>query len=153
MSSAKPRDYEVGYGKPPKATQFKPGQSGNPSGGNRKKAPTTLDEAMQQALQKKQVVMVNGKRKRLSRMTIISEQLTTRASSGDVAATKEVLRFERDRARRAPAQQPDPGQPRKVVVTLDLGDEETRRKIEEREIELALKATQEKLEREQGGEG
>ena len=26
----KKRDYEVGYGKPPKRTQFKPGQSGNP---------------------------------------------------------------------------------------------------------------------------
>lgn len=25
-------DYEVGYGKPPKATRFKPGQSGNPKG-------------------------------------------------------------------------------------------------------------------------
>ena len=28
----KPRDYEVGYGKPPKHTQWKPGQSGKPSG-------------------------------------------------------------------------------------------------------------------------
>lgn len=27
-----PRDYEVGYGKPPKNKRFKPGQSGNPSG-------------------------------------------------------------------------------------------------------------------------
>lgn len=26
------RDYEVGYGKPPKHSQFKPGQSGNPEG-------------------------------------------------------------------------------------------------------------------------
>ena len=29
--TAKP-GYEVGYGKPPKDTRFKPGQSGNPSG-------------------------------------------------------------------------------------------------------------------------
>lgn len=28
--------YEVGYGRPPKATQFKPGQSGNPKGRPRK---------------------------------------------------------------------------------------------------------------------
>ena len=27
-----PADYEVGYGKPPKGTQFKKGQSGNPNG-------------------------------------------------------------------------------------------------------------------------
>ena len=26
------KDYEVGYGKPPKNTQFQPGQSGNPKG-------------------------------------------------------------------------------------------------------------------------
>ena len=27
-----PKDYEVGYRKPPKHTQFKEGQSGNPAG-------------------------------------------------------------------------------------------------------------------------
>jgi Family of unknown function (DUF5681) len=31
-SSARSRDYEIGYGKPPKESQFKPGQSGNPAG-------------------------------------------------------------------------------------------------------------------------
>lgn len=30
--STMPKQYEVGYGKPPKKTQFKPGQSGNPKG-------------------------------------------------------------------------------------------------------------------------
>lgn len=29
---AEKKDYEVGYGKPPKGTRFKPGQSGNPNG-------------------------------------------------------------------------------------------------------------------------
>jgi hypothetical protein len=28
----KARDYKVGYGRPPKSTQFKPRQSGNPTG-------------------------------------------------------------------------------------------------------------------------
>ena len=32
MSDDDHDDYEVGYGKPPKDTQFKPGQSGNPKG-------------------------------------------------------------------------------------------------------------------------
>lgn len=31
------KDYEVGYGKPPKATQFKPGQSGHPQGRPKKR--------------------------------------------------------------------------------------------------------------------
>jgi hypothetical protein len=31
------REYEVGKGKPPRASQFKPGQSGNPAGARRHK--------------------------------------------------------------------------------------------------------------------
>lgn len=33
------KDYDVGYGKPPKSCQWKPGESGNPSGGKSKKSP------------------------------------------------------------------------------------------------------------------
>jgi len=41
----KPDDYEVGYGKPPKHGQFKPGQSGNPKGRpkGRKNFPVLLE--------------------------------------------------------------------------------------------------------------
>lgn len=144
--------YEVGFCKPPKATQFKPGQSGNPSGGNRKKATATFDEAMEQALDKKQAVMVNGKRKLMTRRAIISEQLTARAASGEAAALRELMRYARDRARRVSVQQPDLDEVREVEVTLNLGDEETRRKIEERQIEEGLKAARAKLAAEQGGE-
>lgn len=35
MRSTKPESYEVGYGKPPKATRFRKGQSGNPRGRKR----------------------------------------------------------------------------------------------------------------------
>lgn len=37
--SRKPGDYDVGYAKPPVASQFKPGQSGNPRGRPKKIAP------------------------------------------------------------------------------------------------------------------
>jgi hypothetical protein len=36
-------DYEVGYGRPPKATQFKKGQSGNRGGRRRKSGPIKID--------------------------------------------------------------------------------------------------------------
>lgn len=41
-----PRDYEVGYGKPPSHTQFKPGKSGNPKGRPRRSRnrPPSLSE-------------------------------------------------------------------------------------------------------------
>ena len=41
--SDKPASYEVGFGKPPKRTRFKPGRSGNPKG--RPKDPSTIDVA------------------------------------------------------------------------------------------------------------
>jgi hypothetical protein len=34
----KARDYEIGYGRPPKSTQFTRGQSGNPSGRSKTRA-------------------------------------------------------------------------------------------------------------------
>src|SRR5687768_13386603 len=42
---ARPGDYEVGYAKPPVATRFKPGQSGNPRG-RRKGAAKTVAPAL-----------------------------------------------------------------------------------------------------------
>ena len=44
-------DYEVGYARPPKAHQFKAGQSGNPKG--RPKDPKTIKEALKKTLASK----------------------------------------------------------------------------------------------------
>lgn len=63
-------DYEVGYGKPPVATRFKPGQSGNPKGARRKVRPSNLGEAVDAALMRRQTVMIDGKRQKcILRMT------------------------------------------------------------------------------------
>ena len=42
------RDYEIGYGRPPKHTQFKKGQSGNPEGRPKgiKSLSTELDDEL-----------------------------------------------------------------------------------------------------------
>ena len=47
------RDYEVGYGKPPKATRFKPGVSGNPKGrpkGARNRRPALHEERLKEII-------------------------------------------------------------------------------------------------------
>lgn len=131
-------DYEVGYCKPPVATRFKPGQSGNPSGRRRKKEPATLSEAFKAALLKPQWVAINGKRVRMTRMDVIAERVVSDAMQGDRAARQDVLRqmqlidkFEREHARKSVADTP-------VQVTLKLGDDRIEERIREREIEQIL---------------
>ncbi len=58
------RNYEVGRGKPPKRTQFKPGQSGNPSG--RRKKPKGINELIADELKRQIEVQEDGQRKRMS---------------------------------------------------------------------------------------
>ena len=139
----KPGSYEVGYGKPPREHQFPKGKSGNPSGSRgRKRAPTTLTAAVKDALLKKQVVTVGGKRRRMTRLEIVAERLIASATQGDPAAIRNVLRqatlidkFEK--------QYPEEQVEREVVVTLNLGDDETTRRIEERMIEEGVRKRRE----------
>jgi len=51
MSDDDEPPYEVGYRKPPKATRFKPGQSGNPKG--RKRRNTAVGNVIRDTLDKK----------------------------------------------------------------------------------------------------
>lgn len=81
-------DYEVGYGKPPKSTQFKKGQSGNPSG---KKKPASLETILKSTLAKQVTVTVDGKKQSLSMMEAIIQTLVRKAATGDLAAIKTVV--------------------------------------------------------------
>ena len=55
----KDKDYEVGYGRPPKDKQFKKGQSGNPKG--RPKGSRNFRTDLQEELQMQVQVTENGK--------------------------------------------------------------------------------------------
>lgn len=131
------RDYEVGYGKPPVATRFKPGQSGNPKGAKRKVRPSSISEALQIALLKRETVIIDGKRKRMSRLEIISERMVVNAAKGDLNARQEILKMEQFRAKleSQTARKSDASQV--VDVHLKIGDEATTRRIIEREEEQA----------------
>jgi len=78
--------YTVGYKRPPKSTQFKPGQSGNPKG--RPKGRRPIGAILQEIMQKRMSVTENGKTKRLSTLEIMLRRLTNDAIRSDHKAIK-----------------------------------------------------------------
>lgn len=66
-------DYEVGHGKPPKHTRFKPGVSGNPKGKPRKNR--TFEEEVQAVLSTRVPVTINGKKTYVTKRQLLLEQI------------------------------------------------------------------------------
>ncbi len=80
---------EVGYCKPPKSGQFKPGQSGNPKG--RPKGTKNLTTDISEELSEKIQVKENGKVAKISKQRAMIKTLTAKAVKGDVRAISTVL--------------------------------------------------------------
>lgn len=81
--------YEVGYGKPPKHSQFKPGQSGNRPGGRRQ--PRTVAEQFDQILAERVSIIEGGQSRSMTREAVLLRQLVNKAMSGDRHAVSVVL--------------------------------------------------------------
>ena len=84
MSEQKTRDYAIGFGKPPRHTQFKPGQSGNPRG--RSKGARSLASDIDEALNDKIAVRENGRHLKLRKQAVMVKALMNKAVQGDVKA-------------------------------------------------------------------
>jgi Family of unknown function (DUF5681) len=80
------RDYEVGYGKPPRHTRFKKGQSGNPRG--RPPGSKSLSTLLCEALNEPVVVTENGGRRKISMRRAIAKQVVNQAAKGNWRAVK-----------------------------------------------------------------
>ena len=88
------RDYEVGYGRPPRHTRFVKGRSGNPRGRppGAKNFTTLLNEALNEGV----LVTENGGRRKISKRQATVKQLATRSAAGDFRAIKILLDIVRD---------------------------------------------------------
>ncbi|HYA73814.1 MAG TPA: DUF5681 domain-containing protein [Roseiarcus sp.] len=89
MSTNKPKkapkgDYAVGYARPPKATQFQPGISGNPSG--RPRGRPSLDELFLEEAARVVKVKVGDKIAHIDRDRALLRKLFDVALGGDVRA-------------------------------------------------------------------
>lgn len=85
-----PDDDPVGYGKPPKATRFQKGRSGNPSG--RPKKVRTQLEVVRRELTQKVTVTENGRRRHLTKAELVAKQLVTKAMKGEAPAMRMLMR-------------------------------------------------------------
>lgn len=81
MGSDDERNYEVGYGKPPKATRFKKGTSGNPAG--RPRGSKNLNTLLNKELDQLVVVRENGREKRITKRQASAKQVANKMTAGD----------------------------------------------------------------------
>jgi Family of unknown function (DUF5681) len=81
--------YAVGYRRPPNATQFKPGQSGNPRG--RPKGPRNIGAILREVIGQKIAVTEGGKTRRLPALEVMLRRLVNEAMRSDPKAMKLLL--------------------------------------------------------------
>ena len=87
------KPYEVGFGKPPKATQFREGQSGNPKG--RPRGKPNMATIIRRSLEAKVVINENGQRREVTKFEAGMIQMSNKAAAGDLRALNMVTAFAR----------------------------------------------------------
>jgi hypothetical protein len=88
------RDYEVGYGKPPRETRFVKGRSGNPRG--RPRGAKSFSALLGDKLNEAVTVAENGGRRKISKREAIVTQLVNRSAAADFRAIKILLDIVRE---------------------------------------------------------
>jgi len=86
-----PDQYRVGYGRPPKAHQFKPGQSGNPKG--RPKGSENLAKIFKRVFSEKVLVHEGSRVRRISAVEAALLRLREQALRGDCRAMAHLIKL------------------------------------------------------------
>jgi hypothetical protein len=103
----------VGFGRPPEATRFKKGVSGNPRG--RPKGSMNVATAFMKALREKVVINEHGQRKTITKLEAALKQLANKGASGDLRACTQVVVL----AQYVEAKQNAPGVQNPVIEARD----------------------------------
>ncbi len=88
---SKRKDYKVGYGKPPRHSRFRPGQSGNPSG--RPRRSRNIDTIMREALYQTVQITRDGKTVRVPAFMALLLRVMKGGLEGDPRSTASVLKI------------------------------------------------------------
>jgi hypothetical protein len=76
-----PTDYAIGFGRPPKHSQFKPGKSGNPRGRPKKRA--SLQDIVTAVLFEKMAVRMGERTQKIASVDVLIRTAVNRALKGD----------------------------------------------------------------------
>lgn len=84
-------NYEVGFGRPPKQTRFKPGQSGNPKGRprGRKNVHTILEETLYRLVP----ITENGRKRKVPAIQAMFLGLLRKSLDGDLRAFSQISKL------------------------------------------------------------
>jgi len=103
----------VGFRRPPEATRFKKGISGNPRG--RPKGSLNVASAFMKALREKVMITVHGQRKTITKLEAALKQLANKGASGDLRALTQLIALAQD----SEAKQNMPGAQEPVTSEID----------------------------------
>ena len=78
--------YEIGYGRPPEKTRFRPGRSGNPRG--RPKKPKSIREKFERELERKVAVREDGRVKKIPKIDLWVRCVIADAIKGNHRASR-----------------------------------------------------------------
>lgn len=87
--------YDVGFGKPPAKTKFKPGASGNLKG--RPRGSKNFSTVIEEELSERVAIIENGQQKQFSKGKVVAKQLVNQAATGDPKAMQTLISATRPR--------------------------------------------------------